>query len=295
MRAQGFGLVERADLTGQLSPVKVRRGYGLLPARLWPSPLRAVAPLDVAGCRAIVAVGGKSAAVAAALRAPDRPVIQVQNPRMALSKFDLVIANRHDEISGPNVVLTRTALHQVTPDVLAEARAVWAPRLAHLPRPLVACLVGGTNGRYTLDPTAAEVLAQGLREVMEFDRAGLVVTPSRRTDPVVRQLLEERLSPRGAWVWDMTGENPYLGLLACADRILVTIDSVSMISEAVATCAPVHVIRLPGTSRRIELFVRELTLAGRVRLFDGRAEDWPVEPLDDTPLAAAAMRRLLGE
>ncbi|NVN39326.1 mitochondrial fission ELM1 family protein, partial [Ameyamaea chiangmaiensis] len=240
-------------------------------------------------------VGGKSAAVAAALRAPDRPVIQVQNPRMALSKFDLVIANRHDEISGPNVVLTRTALHQVTPDVLAEARAVWAPRLAHLPRPLVACLVGGTNGRYTLDPTAAEVLAQGLREVMEFDRAGLVVTPSRRTDPVVRQLLEERLSPRGAWVWDMTGENPYLGLLACADRILVTIDSVSMISEAVATCAPVHVIRLPGTSRRIELFVRELTLAGRVRLFDGRAEDWPVEPLDDTPLAAAAMRRLLGE
>jgi len=294
MRAQGFGLTERAGFVGRLCPVHPRRGVGLLPSRFWPLPLRAVAPLDVAGCDAVVSVGGKSGVVASALRRTGRKIIQVQNPRIRLDRFDLVIANKHDEIDGPNVVLTRTAMHGVTPEVLAKARAEWMPRLAHLPRPLVACLIGGANGRYTLDATIADILVQGLREAMEFDRVGLVVTPSRRTTPEVRRVLEDGLAPLGAWVWDMKGDNPYLGLLACADTILVTIDSVSMISEAVATSVPVEIMRLPGSSRRIELFVHELKKAHRVRTFEGRVEGWSVSPLDDTPMAAEAMRRLLG-
>ena len=39
-------------------------------------------------------------------------------------------------------------------------------------------------------------------------------------------------------VWDGQGDNPYFGMLALADLIVVTQDSVSMISEAAATTAP---------------------------------------------------------
>ena len=67
-------------------------------------------------------------------------------------RFDLIVVNRHDELTGPNVVVTRTALHRVTPARLAAAAARLGTRgLPHLPRPLVAVLVGGTNGRYRLD------------------------------------------------------------------------------------------------------------------------------------------------
>jgi len=78
-----------------------------------------------------------------------------------------------------------------------------------------------------------------------------------------------------------------------ADAIVVTIDSVSMVSEAVATRAPVMLAGLPGSSRRIGLFTQGLIADGRVRDFAGRCEMWPVEPLDDTPAAAAEMRRRL--
>jgi len=123
---------------------------------------------------------------------------------------------------------------------------------------------------------------------------GVALTPSRRTDPAAIRALSNALEPLGGWVWDGEAENPYFGLLALADAIVVTMDSVSMVSEAAATAAPVLVAKLPGTSRRIGLFLDGLTADGRIRPFAGRLETWPVAPLDDTPLAAAEMRRRLG-
>jgi hypothetical protein len=79
-----------------------------------------------------------------------------------------------------------------------------------------------------------------------------------------------------------------------ADAIVVTVDSVSMISEAVATTAPVLLAPLPGSSRRTRLFADVLLAEGRVREFIGRPEIWPVAPLDDTAEAAAEMCRRLG-
>ena len=90
--------------------------------------------------------------------------------------------------------------------------------------------------------------------MMRDDGVGVAVTPSRRTDPAVTRVLAETLAPLGGYVWDGSGDNPYFGMLALADAIVVTMDSVSMVSEAVATTAPVMLARLPGRSRRNGLF-----------------------------------------
>jgi mitochondrial fission protein ELM1 len=102
------------------------------------------------------------------------------------------------------------------------------------------------------------------------------------------------LVPAGAWIWDGGGENPYFGMLACADAILVTADSVSMVSEAVATSVPVYLLRLPGKSRRIGMFMDGLVEDGRVRDFAGTLDLWDTGPLDDTAMAGAELRRRLG-
>ncbi len=293
LQAQALGLAEAAGLSPRLVPLASRAPWRWLPARLWPAPLAAtglVRPAEplVIGC------GGVAAAVGAALRGAGTRVVQVQNPRMDLRRFDLVVANRHDRIAGPNVIVTRTALHRATQARLAAARAEWAARLAHLPRPLVAVLIGGSNGRFRLEQAEGEALAAQLAGMMEQDRVGLALTPSRRTAPAVRAALSQALEPRGAWIWDMQGDNPYFGLLAHADAIVATMDSVSMVSEAVATSAPVLLAALPGRSRRIGLFTEGLQADGRVRTFTGRLEMWPTAPLDDTQEAADAMRRRLG-
>ena len=208
--------------------------------------------------------------------------------------FDLIVVNRHDELTGPNVLVTRTALHRATPTRLAEAAQQWAPRFEHLKRPLVAVLVGGSNGRFRLDAEVGGDLAGQLAAMMRRDGVGVTVTPSRRTDPAVTRVLTEALSPMGGYVWDGNGDNPYYGMLALADAIVVTMDSVSMVSEAVATEAPVMLAALPGRSRRNRLFTDGLLAERRVREFAGRYEVWPVKALDDTPAAAAEMCRRLG-
>ena len=83
-------------------------------------------------------------------------------------------------------------------------------------------------------------------------------------------------------------------MLALADAIVVTADSVSMVSEAVATDAPVLLAELPGASRRIGAFTEGLIQDRRVRPFAGRLELWQTSALDDTQAAADEMRRRLG-
>ncbi|MBV9750781.1 MAG: mitochondrial fission ELM1 family protein [Acetobacteraceae bacterium] len=293
LQAQALGLAEAAGLQSVVHALHPRAPWRWMAARTWPAPLRAVR-LPPLGDGVVIGAGGVAARVAAALRRPGRPAVQVQHPRMDPARFDLIVVNRHDDLTGPNVIVTRTALHRATPARLAQARAEWEPRLAHLPRPLVAVLVGGSNGRYQLDAAVAEALGAGLAQMMRDDRVGLALTPSRRTSPEALAALHAALDPLGAWIWDGDGENPYFGLLALADAIVVTEDSVSMVSEACATSAPVLLARLPGRSRRIALFNWLLAQDGRVRDFQGRLEMWPTGPLDDTPEAGAALRRLLG-
>ncbi len=294
--SQGIGLAEAAGLAPEVREIAARVPWKYIAAKLWPWPLDALAPGVVAPPLPGLAIGcgGTGAVVALALAGKDTQVVAVQHPRMDPRRFRLVVVNRHDRLTGPNVVVTRTALHRVTKPRLDAARVAWADRFAHLPRPLVSVLLGGSNGRFRLDLKAAADLLAQLVEMIRRDQVGVVLTPSRRTDPAVKRLFAEALAPLGAWVWDESGENPYFGMLALSDMVVVTEDSVSMISEAMATPAPVMLARLPGRSRRIGMFVQDVLASGRVRVFAGRYEPWPVTPVNDTLEAGAELRRRLG-
>ncbi len=295
LQSQAIGLAEAAGLQPELRVLQPGAPWKWMSAKLWPRPLAAV-PDAVRGPmpRLAMGCGGAGAVVSAALRRDVPALVQVQHPRMDPGRFDLVVVNRHDRLTGPNVVVTRTALHRVTPDRLAQAAEAWRDRFARFRRPLVSVLVGGSNGRFRLDAAVAARLAADLAAMARRDEVGVVVTPSRRTDPAVVRLLTETLEPLGGWVWDGSGDNPYFAMLALADAIVVTMDSVSMISEAVATAAPVLVADLPGRSRRIGLFNQDLLDDGRIRRFAGRFEHWSVDPMNDTALAAAELRNRLG-
>ena len=276
LQTQALGLAEAAGLPADTRVLRPAWPWSRFPARFWPRPLAVVA--EAVGTpfpRLAIGSGGMAGAVLAALRThAGVPVVQVQNPRMDPRRFDLIIANRHDELTGPNIIVTRTALHRVTPARLAAEADRWRVRLADLKRPLVAVLLGGSNGRYRLDTTVGGKLAADLAAMARCDNVGIMVTPSRRTDPAVTQLLRDALAPIGGRVWDFSGENPYFGMLALADLIIVTQDSVSMISEAAATTAPVMFAPLPGKSRRQELFIRMMGREGRIRPFEGRFAPW---------------------
>jgi hypothetical protein len=220
--------------------------------------------------------------------------VHVQDPLAPPSAFDLVVAMDHDGLAGPNVLSVPTALHDVTPQRLARAADEWRGRLAPDSRPILGVLLGGATRRALFDREKAERLLAGLDRVREASGARLAITPSRRTPAEIKALFANRLAgDDDAFVWNGEDENPYLGILALSARLVVTSDSVSMISEALATMAGVEVFG-QEEGRRQAAFIDGLVARGLVRAFDGDPTPPPSrEPVDSTGVAAQAVRAML--
>ena len=215
--------------------------------------------------------------------------VHIQAPQVPARYFDLVAPPAHDGLTGENVVQTIGALNRVTPGQLAEAVEIWGPGLAHLPRPLIAVLIGGTTRRHRLDSRDAERVADQILSLAERENAGIVATPSRRTPKAVIEVLQRRFTGPHAHCWDGTGPNPYFGFLALADVIAVSGDSVSMISEACTTGKPVYMIELSGGSGRFHRFYDQLRQDNRIRPLGERLETWYYPPLNDTERVSQAV------
>jgi len=170
------------------------------------------------------------------------------DPRFAREDIDLMVVPAHDPAVGRNVFRTLGAVHRVTAKRLHEDAHRFAPLFASLPRPLVAVLLGGDNRVYRMTDERFAAFADRLA-ALNTQGYGLAITPSRRTDPRLVDLLRDRLAERMTFVWDRTGANPYFGLLGLADAIVATADSVSMVSEAAATAhrMTVNAIRREAT------------------------------------------------
>ncbi len=245
----------------------------------------------------LISCGRRTTALAIAIRRASRGqtlAVHVQNPLTTVSAFDLVVAMDHDHVSGPNVLSVPTALHDVTPARLAAAGEAWRERLIRPDRPLIGVLLGGTTRHHPFEAAEAAVLIERLQSVRRATGAALAVTPSRRTPRDVRDLFAAALAgDPDAFLWDLHGDNPYLGILALADRLVVTSDSVSMISEALATPHPVEVFGPDGGRRHAE-FLGGLIAKGLVRRFEGDPAPPPTGgPIDATEIAARAVRALL--
>lgn len=298
MDNQCIGLAEAAGLAYRMLPMRVPGSLRWLPSRWWPRPLAlgADGPYGPPWPQVLIGCGRCSVPVLLAVRraSGDRTfTVFVQDPHTAPERFDLVVVPHHDRTRGPNVVVTRGATHRVTAEVLQGAAARFRARLAHLPSPRVAVLIGGSNRRQVVSPQVVATLTERLRGLCTQHGAGLMVTPSRRTGAANEAALRAGLAGLAAEVWDGSGENPYFGYLGLADAVVVTADSVSMVSEACSTGKPVYVYELEGASGRLRRFHEQLRAQGVTRPFTGALERWCYAPLDDTQRAARELRERL--
>src|SRR5207248_760731 len=137
-------------------------------------------------------------------------------------------------------------------------------------------------------------IADAIAAIVRSTGGSAVVTPSRRTGEAGLALLRGRLAGLPCAIWDGTGDNPYYAYLAIADALLVTADSVSMVSEAAATGKPVHILHLAnnrwGGDAKFARFHAAMGEAGITRPFAGQIESWSYRPPDDTARAGALLR-----
>lgn len=294
MANQVTGLAEALGWPIVEKRLAVRAPWSSLAPALWFLPQFAVDPKLTPPWPDIVIGCGRNSIVPAQMvkRANGGRTfwVQVQDPRYARNEVDLIVAPQHDPASGPNVLQTIGAVHRVTTEKLAAAAPQFAPLFATLPRPLAAVLIGGDNNVYKMTGPRFAALCDQLANLARSG-VGLAITPSRRTGATQRAMLQERLGGLPAFIWDGSGANPYFGMLGAADAIVVTADSVSMISEAAATGKPVYIVELEGGSAKFTRFHEAMRRAGVTRPFTGTLKTWTYKPLDDTARAAAEIRR----
>jgi len=249
--------------------------------------LRRQPPALAVGC-------GRQAALATRLlRARGSRAIQILDPRIDPSHWDLVIAPEHDDLTGANVLTLLGSLNPVDDAWLADARAAF-PSFAALPSPRTAVLLGGDSAHYRFDAAAFERLAAHLDAMPAA--ASLLVTASRRTPPDVIDAARRRWSARGdivLWCDATDGPNPYAGLLAWADRIVCTPESVNMVSEACGTRVPVQVFEPDRVTGRPRRFLDALVARGRIRDLTDGTMPFDGEPLRETTRIAADVRARL--
>lgn len=243
-----------------------------------------------------LAIGcGRQAALATRLlRTRGSRAVQILDPRIDTRHWDLVIAPRHDGLQGGNVLTMLGSLNPVDDDWLQLGRAAF-PMLEDLPRQHTVMLVGGSTRHAALDDADFTALlrmlsARALSEGGSFSAIASRRTPSRWCEALGTV---DATIPGLRWRDTGDGANPYAGLLAFADRIVCTPDSVNMLSEASATRAPVFVWQPEAASGRIGSFVRALCENGRVRPLDDAMAAYTAEPLRETARMAALVRERL--
>lgn len=175
--------------------------------------------------------------------------VHVGRPWAALQRFDLLVTTPQYRVpEADNVVHNTLTLHSLTTARLAASAQLWEASFAQLPRPHIALFVGGNSGPFTLGKKAAHRLAKQAAALVRANGGSLLVTTSSRTPAAATAALRSKLDvPNYFYEW-CAGEqaNPYLGMLAAADQIIVTADSIAMLSEACASGKPVHMFDLGG-------------------------------------------------
>lgn len=242
-----------------------------------------------------LAIGcGRQAALATRLlRVHGSRTVQILDPRIDPSHWDLVVAPEHDGLVAPNVLSLIGSLNPVDDAWLADARAAF-PALASLPFPRTAVLLGGDSAHYRFDADAFARLSGRLDGVA--DGGGLLVTTSRRTAPAVVDTVRQHWAQRPhtrLWCGPSDGPNPYAGLLAWADRIVCTPESVNMVSEACGTRVPVQVFEPDRVTGRPRRFLDALRQRGRIHDLADGPTTFDGEPLRETERIAAEVRSRL--
>jgi uncharacterized protein len=195
----------------------------------------------------VVATGRRTATAAVWIKQQSgghTRIVQIGRPRLHLSLFDLVVTSpQYGLPAGENIVslsLPFALPKTVAADELQHFAEVWH----HLPRPWILGVIGG--GKFPLRLNVHDLVnfGQSLSQKAASLGGSVVLLDSPRS-PVGALQQVGRCITTPYWQGSRDkGPNPYQAALKLSDHLAVTSDSVSMVSEMLATEKPVWVFRL---------------------------------------------------
>ena len=291
---QAIGLAKVLGLDYTLFRLKAKWPWNYFPAWLWFWPLRNVTP-DLSahlteGKPDVVIAGGRITAMPAKYLRHKYGAFTtfILNPYISTKNFDLVICPQHDHLKGDNVLEVMGALHRLTDEALAQGKKDFKDVFKNFPNPRISLLVGGNTRHTKFTKDYVQGLVDQLKGLVAQAGGSILVTASRRTPVECVTVLVEGLKSSNVpfYFWDGQGANPYMGMLAWADVMVVTGDSASMAAEAAFTGKPLYIHDVPGNTPKFQEFHQCLYEQGYAKPLGTSLTKWLPKRLDEMPRVA---------
>ena len=295
MISQVEGLAKALEIDFTHHKVETNLFWKLIPPNLSPVSQSVFKKINHDDFDVIISCGRKSVIPSIYLKkTANKKVfnIHIQNPKVNLNHFDLIVAPEHDSLDGQNVINTKGAIHYLTESEISENKNYLKSFIKNDGRKIWTLIMGGPNKYYDYSTKNMKHIFTSLYKLLKKHDFQLVVIPSMRTPINTIHYAKEFFGNNHTVIMDVD-KKAYLSGLAMAENIVVTCDSSSMISEAALTGKPIYIASIlpKKNDKRFQRFrnlFRELNI---IRNLGEEIEDWNYQKLNETNRVADIIKK----
>jgi mitochondrial fission protein ELM1 len=227
----------------------------------------------------------------------------ILDPLKSYEDFDFIILPAYEpyKIKGDNVIRTTGLINFVNDNYLAAQKFDLENhpkfkflRDMNLKPPFVTVVIGGRHTGGNIDEFDVENIAGKINEIVSINGGTALITTSKRSETLVPEVLRRELKvPYFLYDYKTRNtENPYGVFLALANEILVTGESVRMLSETCSTGKPVRIYCPRAYGFQYKPLIDELISQGNAFDFSGHTPN-VINKLDEAGRVAAIIRNKL--
>ena len=207
--------------------------------------------------------------------------IHIQDPKVSLNNFDIVVVPDHDGLEGINVLKSKGAIHYLTEKELEENIDYLKPLIKK--EKVITFIAGGPNKYYDFKDEIIDKIFAKTKKNFISQGYQLIFIPSIRTPQRIVDKAKKFFDNDQIIISDID-KKAYLSSLKIADHIIVTCDSTSMISEAAMTGSPIYVAQMPAIKKniRFQKFFELFKSLDIIKNLEDKLEQWNYKKLNET-------------
>ena len=295
MISQVEGLAKALDIDFTHHKVELNHFWKLIPPNLSPVSQSVYKKINHDDFDVIISCGRKSVIPSIHLKnTANKKVfnIHIQDPKVNLNHFDFIVAPEHDGIEGQNVISTKGAIHYLTESEINENKDYLNSFIKKDERKIWALIMGGPTKYYEYSRENIKAIFENLNNLNKQNNFQLVVIPSMRTPKNIIQYAKDYFGENHT-VIETIDKKAYLSALAISEKIVVTCDSSSMISEAALTGKPIYVANISPkkNDKRFQRFRNLFKELNITRILGEEIENWNYQKLDETNRVANIIKQ----
>jgi KDO2-lipid IV(A) lauroyltransferase len=214
----------------------------------------------------IISCGSKTAVINFLIARENlaRSIVVLKPPALSTRKFDLVIMPRHDNPHRrKNIAVIEAALNLINDEYLKQEsqKLLSSSYVKGKTSPTcIGLLIGGDTKSFHLEAEIIQEVVRHIKAACERLNTDILVTTSRRTSEAIENLIKEEFKNYSRCRLLIIANEKNIpeavgGILGLSDIVVISPESVSMISEAVSSKKYVLVFNSQGLSRKHKNFL----------------------------------------